>query len=72
MNSTIPQLFPNLQNLDAIIFLDAANIWGVDYDSSLSDGNKLRSAIGIGVDWYTVLGPLTFSLAEVITKESVM
>ena len=70
MNSTIPQLFPNLQNLDAIIFLDAANIWGVDYDSSLSDGNKLRSAIGIGVDWYTVLGPLTFSLAEVITKES--
>ena len=70
MNSTIPQLFPNLQNLDAIIFLDASNIWGVDYDSSLSDGNKLRSAIGIGVDWYTVLGPLTFSLAEVITKES--
>ena len=67
-STTVPQLFPNLQNLDALIFLDAANIWGVDYDSSLNDGNKIRSSFGIGVDWYTVLGPLTFSLSEVITK----
>ena len=70
INTTIPQLFPNLQNLDALIFIDAANIWGVDYDSSINDGSKIRSSIGIGVDWYTVLGPLTFSLAEVISKEN--
>ena len=69
LNTTLPQLFPNLQNLDATVFFDAANIWGVDYDSSLSDADKIRSSIGIGLDWYTVLGPLTFSLTEVITKE---
>ena len=69
VNTTLPQLFPNLQNLDALIFLDAANIWGVDYDSSIDESSKVRSSIGIGIDWYTVLGPLSFSLAEVISKE---
>ena len=68
-NTTIPQLFPNLQNLDTSIFLDAANVWGVDYDSSLNDADKIRSSIGIGVDWFTILGPLNFSLSEVISKQ---
>ena len=58
-----------MQNLDSSIFIDAANIWGIDYDSSLSDTNKIRSSIGIGIDWYTIVGPLSFSLSEVITKE---
>ena len=69
MNTTLPQLFTNLQNLDALIFLDAANIWGVDYSSSIDDSSKIRSSIGIGIDWYTVLGPLSFSFAEVISKD---
>ncbi len=68
-NTTLPQLFPNSQNLDVSLFFDAANIWGVDYDSSLSDGSKIRSSLGIGIDWFTVVGPLTFSLTEVITKD---
>ena len=68
-NTTLPQILPNLQNLDSSIFIDAANIWGIDYDSSLSDTNKIRSSIGIGVDWFTILGPLSFSLSEVIAKE---
>ncbi len=67
-NTTLPQLFPNLQNLDATFFLDAANIWGVDYDSSINDSSKIRSSFGIGVDWHTIAGPLNFSLSEVITK----
>ncbi len=67
--TNIPKLFENAQNLDAVFFFDAASIWGVDYDSSLDDGGKLRSSIGIGIDWYTVVGPLSFSLTEVITKE---
>ena len=31
-NTTIPQLLPNSQNIDTVIFLDVANLWGVDYD----------------------------------------
>ena len=68
-STTLPQLFPNLQNLDTSLFIDAANIWGVDYDSSLGDNSKIRSSIGIGIDWFTVVGPLNFSLTEVITKD---
>ncbi len=69
-NTSLPQIMPNAQNLDVSLFFDAANIWGVDYDSSINDGSKIRSSIGIGVDWYTVVGPLTFSFSEVISKEN--
>ncbi len=68
--STLPQLFPNAQNLDISLFLDAANIWGVDYDSSIDDAGKIRSSVGIGVDWFTLIGPLNFSISETITKEA--
>ena len=46
-NSTIPQLFPNAQNFDFVFFVDVANVWGVDYDSSLDEDNDVRSSIGI-------------------------
>ena len=68
LQSSLPFLFENSQNFDAIIFFDAANIWCVDYDSSIDDGSKIRSSIGIGVDWATIVGPLSFSITEVITK----
>ena len=61
-------MFENSQNLDAVIFFDAANIWGVDYDSSIDDASEIRSSIGIGVDYLTVVGPLSFSLSQVISK----
>ena len=68
LQTSVPTLFENSQNLDAVIFFDAANIWGVDYDSSIDDSSKVRSSIGIGVDYLTVVGPLSFSLSQVISK----
>ena len=66
--TTLPQIMPNLQNTNFSVFLDAANIWGIDYNSSLSDDSKIRSSIGIAVDFFTPIGPLNFSLTEPITK----
>ena len=66
--STLPQIFENSQNIDFLFFVDAANVWGVDYDSSISDGSKLRSSFGLGIDWLTPIGPLNFTLSETITK----
>ena len=57
---TTVQVLPNLQEIDVSLFLDVANVWGVDYDSSIDDGSKI-SSIGIGVDWFTLVGPMTFS-----------
>ena len=66
--SSIPQLFPTAQNFEFLFFIDAANIWGVDYDSSLDKNNDIRSSVGLAVDWMTVVGPLNFSFAQPITK----
>ena len=52
------------------IFLDMANVWGVDYSSEIDESNKLRSAVGISLDWYTPVGPLNFSLAQPIMKKN--
>ena len=65
--TTLPEFGANLENIDFQLFLDAANVFGVDYDSSL-DSSKLRSSVGFGIDWFTVIGPLNFSIAQPITK----
>ena len=66
--TTMPILLENVQSVDIVMFADAANIWGVDYDSSL-DKSGIRSSVGVGLDWLTPVGPLTFSFAHPITKE---
>jgi outer membrane protein insertion porin family len=68
LTSTLPQVLSNLQTVDFLVFLDAANIWGVDYDSSIDKSSKIRSSIGVGVDWFTPVGPLNFSLAQDLTS----
>jgi outer membrane protein insertion porin family len=68
VNTTLPQLFEQNQNIDFLLFFDAANLWGVDYNSSLNDSNEIRSSAGIAVDWITPVGPLNFSLSQPITK----
>jgi len=66
--TTLPQVLPKLQNTNLSIFFDAGNIWGVDYNSTLADENKIRSSVGIAIDFFTPIGPLNFSLSEPITK----
>ena len=69
LNTTLPNLLNDFENIDFSLFLDAANLWHVDYDSSL-DSNKIRSATGIAVNWFTPIGPLSFSYAVPITDAS--
>ncbi len=68
LSSTIPQILENSQSTEFNIFLDIANVWGVDYDSSLDKSNDIKSAIGVGFDWYSIIGPMNFSLSTPITK----
>jgi len=70
ITSTLPQILKENQNIDFVLFLDAGNVWGVDYNSSLDNANDIRSAVGISVDALTALGPLSFSLAQPISKSS--
>ena len=69
-NATLPNFFPAFENTDISYFIDAANVWGIDYDSSINDESKIRSATGFAIDIFTPVGPLNFSLAAPITKSS--
>ena len=66
-SSTIPKLLENTQNMDVSIFFDAANLWGVDYDSSIEENSEIRSSVGLGLNLLTPIGPLSFSYAQPIT-----
>ena len=68
MATNLSQILPNSQNTNFSIFFDAANVWGIDYSSALNDDSKIRSSVGIAVDFFTPIGPLNFSLSEPITK----
>ncbi len=67
-STTVPYIFQTLETLDMKMFIDSANVWGVDYSDTIDDSNKIRSSVGVAVDWYTVVGPLSFSLSQPITK----
>ena len=68
--STLPNLLEDSENVDLSLFADFANLWGIDYDSSINDNSKIRSSIGIAIDILTPVGPLNFSLSQPITKSS--
>ena len=70
LSTSLPQVLPNSQTTDFSLFYDAANVWGVDYSSSLNDSSKIRSSIGISVNWFTPIGPLNFTLSEALTQDT--
>ena len=69
LNSTIPNVINGFENIDLNLFFDAATLREVDYDSSL-ESSKIRSSTGISVNWFTIIGPLSFSYAIPLTKET--
>ena len=66
--TNLPNLLPDSSNTDIGLFFDIGNVWGVDYDSSIDESNKLRSSTGIAASWLSPLGPMTFILSQNITK----
>ena len=68
LSTSLPKILPEYQAVDFVLFFDAGNVFGVDYNSSIDKSNKIRSSAGIGVDWLTPVGPLSFSLSETFSK----
>jgi outer membrane protein insertion porin family len=66
----LPNLLPESYKTDFSVYLDAANVWGVDYESSLDDSNKIRSSIGVAANVFTAIGPLSWTFSQSITKAS--
>ena len=68
INTTLPNVLSGNDDIDLSLFLDAATLREVDYDSSL-ESSEIRSSTGLSVNWFTVLGPLSFSYAIPLTSE---
>ena len=68
--STLPYLLENSESLDLLFFIDAVNLWGVDYNTSLDNKDNINSSLGIGIDYFSPIGPLSFSFAQPLTKNS--
>jgi len=66
--SNLPNLFPDSTNLELSLFLDFGNVWGVDYDDTINETNKIRSSTGVMTSWLSPIGPMTFTLAQNISK----
>ena len=69
-SSNVPKILENSQTTDIIMFFDVANVWGVDYDSALDTSDDIKSAIGLGLDWFSPIGPMNFTLSQHLSKGS--
>ena len=70
LEANLPNFFPEKSTAEIGLFLDAGNVWGVDYSDSIDDSNKIRSTIGINTSWLSPSGPLSFVFSNNLTKAS--
>ena len=69
LDAQLPNLLPESYNTDFNVFLDAGNVWGVDYSDTINDSSKIRSSIGVGANVFTLVGPLSFVFSQTLTKK---
>tara|TARA_B100001250_G_scaffold252586_1_gene217222 strand:+ start:206 stop:2440 length:2235 start_codon:yes stop_codon:yes gene_type:complete len=68
--ASLPNLLPEATKTDVGLFMDFANVWGVDYDDSIDDSSKLRSSTGIATNWMSPIGPMSFVFSTNLSKHS--
>ena len=66
----LPNLLPESYKTDFSVFLDTGNVWSVDYSDSVDATNTIRSSFGVGANVYTPIGPLSFVIAQSLTKST--
>ena len=64
LEANLPTILPENTNADLGAFLDFGNVWGVDYDDTIDDSNKIRSSTGVIANWMSPIGPMNFVLAH--------
>lgn len=66
--ANLPNLLPEATKADVGMFLDFGNIWGVDYDSSVSEASTIRSTVGANIGWTSPVGPMSFIVSQNLNK----
>ena len=47
LEANLPNFLPEDSKTDVSLFLDFGNVWGVDYDDTVNESNKIRSSQGL-------------------------
>ena len=68
LEANLPNLFPDSSKIEVGVFLDAGNVWGVDYTSEIDDSNAIRATTGINTSWISPIGPLSFVFSKNLRK----
>jgi outer membrane protein insertion porin family len=64
----LPNLLPEDTKTDISIFMDAANLWKVDYSDTIDDSSKIRTSVGVSANMFTTIGPLSITIAQDLSK----
>ena len=70
LSTTLPMLLESFEDIDMKYFIDAGNVWGVDYSDTVDESNSIRSSTGLTVNWFTPIGPMNFAFIQNISKAS--
>ena len=70
IEANLPNILPESTRTDITAFLDLGNVWNVDYDSTINDGSKLRSTVGVSTNWNSPVGPMSFIFSQNVSKAS--
>ena len=68
IEANLPNLLPEDSKTDVNVFLDFGNVWGVDYDDTLDNSNKIRSSTGVQASWMSPIGPMTFVFSKALIQ----
>ena len=67
-NTSLPMVMPSLEKVDFNYFVDVGNLWGVDYSATVDQSNSVRASTGLGINYITPIGPMSFTLAHNLIK----
>ena len=70
LSTTLPMVLESFEDIDMKYFIDAGNVWGVDYSDTVDESNSIRSSTGLTVNWFTPIGPMNFAFIQNISKAS--
>ena len=57
-------------DISSSLFFDVGSVWGLDSRyGSINDDHKIRSSLGINLNWDSAIGPINFIFAEILSSE---
>lgn len=64
-----PPFAKEARNLRTSLFFDAGNAFLTDGNAFEPALDELRTSVGVALSWYTLIGPLSFSLAKTLNEQ---